>query len=250
MARSRLRSAIARRRSPDSRAVTREAERAAGPIERIDAPEKLSARVVEPGESPRILGYAAFDDLAPNYSFAEIVLLSLGGTLPEPHVGRAFEIALAFAAPVSAAEAPANAAGLARLCGAPPKNVVAVGAVVLAEHAGQRIDALRDLLRWLEDQTTAFPATASAPHAPSIEMLRRALPPPFSALAVFQHSPSLDAALVAVLFACGLRRPDRLVAALTLAGLGCTWAEAFAVKALNLRGYPMDVPPFEYMEEK
>lgn len=230
--------------------MTREPEDAAGPVERIDAAEKLSARVVEPGDPPRILGYAVGDDLAFNYSFAEIVLLSLGGALPESHVGRAFEIALAFAAPVSVAEAPSNAAGLARLCGASPKNVVAVGAVVLAERSATRLNALRELLPWLEDPAVPFPAAATAPPCSSVDMLRRALPPPFDALAIFDHSPSLDAALVAVLFDCGLRRADRMIAAFTIAGLGCTCAEAFAVKALNLRGYPMDVPPFEYVEDE
>lgn len=231
--------------------MTREVDDASGPVERIAAPEKLAARIVEPGEARRILGYAIDDDLAPNYSFAEILLLSLSGTLPDEPTGRAFEVALTFAAPVSAGEAPANAAGLARLCAASPKNVVAVGAVVLAEQSASRVEAVRDVFEWLEDETRPFPiAAAGLPRSGAVEALRSALPPPFSSLSIFSRAPSLDAALVAVFFACGLRRADRVIAALTIAGLGCTCAEAFAVKALNLRGYPMDVPPFEYVEGK
>lgn len=229
--------------------MTHEPEDGPGPVERIPAPDKLSARVVESGDAPRIHGYAVGDDLAPNYSFAEIVLLSLGGALPEAGAGRAFEIALAFAAPVSIAEAPANAAGLARLCGAASKSVVSVGAVVLAEQAASRVEALRELVAWLEGENPTFPPCAVAPPSPVVTALRRALPPSFAALEIFDRSPSLDAAIVAVLCACGLRRVDRMIAALTIAGLGCTCAEAFAVKALNLRGYPMDLPPFEYVEE-
>ncbi|CAN5220155.1 hypothetical protein BH09MYX1_BH09MYX1_43510 [soil metagenome] len=221
----------------------------AGPVERIPLPEKLTARVVEPGPVPRIFGYAVADDLAINYSFAETLLLSLSGALPDAAAGKAFEVALTFAAPISVADAPSNAAGLAKLCAAASKNVIGVGAVLLAERAASRLAELDGIFPWLEDPTLPFPHAARASSSVAlVSALRGALPPSFAAHPVFDRDPILDGALVAIFHACGLRRPERVLSAYTIAGLGCTVAEAFAVKSLNLRGYPMNLPPFVYEE--
>src|SRR5581483_9322042 len=94
---------------------SREPPRRAGPIDVGLWASQLTARVVEAGGAPRIFGYDVQAGLARHYSFGEVVLLCLSGEVPPREVGRAFEIALSFLAPVSVAEAPVHAAGLAHL---------------------------------------------------------------------------------------------------------------------------------------
>src|SRR5258708_5243088 len=106
-------SALPRKEHDMAEDDTRAPPRRAGPIDVGLWPSQLTARVVDGGFRPRILGYDVQTDLARHYSFAEVVLLCLCGEVPTREVGRAFEIALSFLAPVSAAEAPAHAAGLA-----------------------------------------------------------------------------------------------------------------------------------------
>lgn len=62
-------------------------------------------------------------------------------------------------------------------------------------------------------------------------------------------SPTLDAAVLAVLHRCGLRTAPALTSALTLAALPTAAAEAFAVRPASFRDYPMDLPRFEYAGE-
>jgi hypothetical protein len=220
-----------------------------GPVERIPLPSALAARVVDRGPPRRIHGFAVGDDLAPGYSFAEIVLLSLTGRPPTEGEGRAFEVVLAFSSAIDVGEAPAHAAALARLCASATKNVVGVGAMVLAEHVAARLRELAPLWPWLEDRTLELPTLARAPASRELAELRAALPEPWCTHAIFACSPSLEAALVAILYDVGLVRAERMVAALTIAGLATTCAEGFAVKPMNLRGYPMSTPPFHYVED-
>jgi hypothetical protein len=59
----------------------------------------------------------------------------------------------------------------------------------------------------------------------------------------------LTAALIAVLHGVGLTDAPRIEAALALAGLPVTLAEAFAVKPFAFFSYPMDLPAFRYVED-
>jgi hypothetical protein len=58
-----------------------------------------------------------------------------------------------------------------------------------------------------------------------------------------------EAALLATLFASGVRTPEGLVAVLTWARLPFAAAEAFAVRPKAFAKYPMRVPPFAYEGE-
>ena len=106
-----------------------------GPLETETFPERLSARVVEPGPSPRVHGYDVEADLARYYRASDLTLLSLTGELPSPGASAAFEVACMFLAPISVAEAPVHAAVLARLCAAPSSSIAAVAAIALSQQA-------------------------------------------------------------------------------------------------------------------
>ena len=228
---------------------------AAGPIERARLQERLAAHVVTPGPHPRIHGYDVEGDLAHHYGFAEQMLLTLTGVAPERAVGQAFEVALAFLAPTSVAQAPAHAAVLARLIGPPDVSVVATGAVVLHEQAQDALRRHRALLAWLatpeRERPPAPPGDAPTPiDAAAVARLRDALvargamiPPALEAQRL-----TLEGALLLVLHACGLTRPEGLLTAWTLAGLPAVVAEGFAVRPGSFQDYPMTLPPFEYRD--
>ncbi len=214
------------------------------PIERQKWPERLAAHLVQGGDEPRIAGYAVDDDLAVNYSFAESLLVALTGEAPSADVGRAFEIALTFAMALGAGDASAHGASLARLTGAVTKNVVAVAAI----GAGERAAA------WCEPATLAWLGTSEVPPPPSAvrvgdprtRALRSALPASFS-VPHLAHPLRIEAAVLAVLTACGLSA-EGIVVALTLSGLGPAAAEALRTKPRDVMAYPTPLPPFEYRE--
>ena len=117
-------------------------DRIPSPIDEMDVPEQLTARVVAPGDRPSIHGYDVQEDLSAHYGFGEVVLVALTGEAPTEAAGRAFGVALTFAAPASIAEAPTHAAALSRLCSAKPSSVSAVAAIGLAEQARHQLDEL------------------------------------------------------------------------------------------------------------
>ena len=85
-------------------------------------PARLTARVVTPGERPRVHGYDVEGDLALHYQPTDLLFLLLMGELPTPAVSRAFSVVLMFLAPVSVAHASTHAAVVGRLCGAPASS--------------------------------------------------------------------------------------------------------------------------------
>jgi hypothetical protein len=222
-----------------------------GMLDAIDWPRRLRARVVEPGHEPhepRLHGYAAESDLARHYSHSQITYLALTGELPADDVARAFDVALAFLAPVGIHEGATHAASLARLGQAPPRAVLEVAMVGLAERAHAAIESLSGFLAWLaagEGSPPESATTTEASDARSVERLRDALPPTF-AVPALAHPLRRTAAVAAVLYACGLRRPEQLEAAWTFASIAPTFAEAMATKPLAFREYPMDTPGFRY----
>jgi hypothetical protein len=208
--------------------------------------------VVELGPEPRIHGYGAESDLARHYSFAEIVLIALTGAAPDRNTGRAFEVALAFLAPVPVSEAPAHAAGLARLIGADSAGVITGAAIGLAERARHILAAHSALIAWLHEPSGEFPTVARSSDAnqeASVARLRDALAETGLSFAVLSQHPTLISALLGVLYALGLTEIAQLEAALTIAGMPTTIAEALAVKPFAFFGYPMDLPAFRYVEE-
>jgi hypothetical protein len=226
--------------------------RRSGPIDVELWPSALAAHVVEPGPAPRIHGYDVEADLARHYSFAELALTALTGSAPDRAHGRAFEIALAFLAPVPVSEAPAHAAGLARLIGADASGVISGAAIGLAERARQLVAAHAELLAWLGSGTGAVPASTQSEEpsqTSAVARLRDALDETRARFPLLNTRPTLTAALIAVLHGVGLTDAPRIEAALALAGLPVTLAEAFAVKPFAFFSYPMDLPAFRYVED-
>jgi hypothetical protein len=225
--------------------------RRAGPIDVELWPSTLAARVVEAGPAPRIHGYDVEGDLARHYSFAEITLTALTGAVPERGHGRAFEIALAFLAPVPVSEAPGHAAGLARLIGADASGVISGAAMGLAERARSLVSAHTELVAWLDAGGGSVPPSTQSDDpndASAVARLRDALAETGASFPLLNTRPTLLAALIAVLHGVGLTDMPRIEAALAFAGLPATLAEAFAVKPFAFFSYPMDLPAFRYVE--
>lgn len=222
----------------------------AGPLEAGQFPEKLTARVVTPGPVPRVHGYDVESDLAQHYGAADLVLLSLTGELPAPSVRAAFEVAWQFLAPLSVAHAGPHASVLARLCGATASSTVGVAAIGLAEQARALLAEHAELLRCLRSKATLPERYQSftTEEREAVERLRLALRRTGLSVPVLQQSPTRDAALLSVLFACGLKRPEQLQAVVVLVRLPCALAEGFAERATNFANYPINLPPFAYEE--
>jgi len=223
-----------------------------GPLESGNFPERLRARVVTPGEQPRLHGYDVEGDLAHHYRPAELTFLALTGELPSAEASAAFGVAMAFLAPISVAHASVHAAVLSQLCGAPARSSVGVAAIGLAEQAHREVEAHRALLTWLADPNHALPeqfAAESPEDEAAVERLRAALAANAVRLPLLERSLSRTAALFAVLAHAGLRRAEQLEALLVLARLPSAIAEAFSEKPANFGAYPINLPVFEYEEQ-
>ncbi|MBX3271963.1 MAG: hypothetical protein KF729_16970 [Sandaracinaceae bacterium] len=218
-------------------------ERVPSPIDQMPVPEHLTARVVEPGAAPRLHGYDVQDDLARHYGLGEVVLLALTGELPDRAAGRAIDVLLVFAAPITIAEAPSHAAALARLCSAKPSSVAAVAAIGLAEQARFRLEALAPLLAWLASGRDGPPPeeTEDAATARLHETLRSV----GAAVSARDAALPVGAAIVAGLFELGLREPWQIEAALNCARWPIAIAEAMSNTPGALGTYPIRLPEFE-----
>jgi hypothetical protein len=225
--------------------------RRTGPLDRAPWPDKLTARVVTPGPRPAIHGYDVEADLARNYSFAEAMLLALTGELPTDEAGRAFEVALLFAAPAPVSEAPTHAAVLARICAGTTSSIQGTAAVALAEQARVLVAEHRAWIDALSGALTAVPpeycATSDEDRA-SVERIRQALPEGMVVPAL-AFDITRNAALLALLHGSGLKRASQIECALVMAKLPVATAEALATPAGSFRKYPLLLPPTEYVEE-
>jgi len=222
-----------------------------GPLETETFPEQLSARVVEPGPSPRVHGYEVEADLALFYRASDLTLLSLTGELPASGASAAFEVACMFLAPISVAEAPVHAAVLARLCAAPSSSIAAVAAIALSQQARELVVEHEPLLAWLRTGKGELPAryrSEDQEQVESVARLSRALQAREFAHPVLAQRPTRFAALVSVLFACGLEQPAQIEAVILLARLPSTLAEGLAEKPTNFAGYPINLPAYVYEE--
>jgi len=216
-----------------------------GPIEARQWPRELVANAVSPDGG--LFGYLVEDDLARNYSLAEVLYLSLTGDLPDEPTATAFAATLVFASAVPVAEAPIHAAVLSRMCGVRPGGVLATSALAL----GEQIDrTLHEIGTTLDGDPTSLPtelrARSEAERA-SVARLRSLVGP--LRVPVLALDPRRDVALVAVLRACGLTSPFQLSVAMTVARLPSAIAEASRVSVGAFKTYPMDTPHFEYDPE-
>jgi len=224
---------------------------ATGPIESHEWPAKLTAHVVEAGGSPRIHGFDVQSDLARHYTATDVAFLALTSDLPvDAETSRALDVAMAFLAPVSVAEAPAHAASLAQICGARPAGIVSVAAVALAEQARVLYDEHAEIIpRLLIGSLNGSAATVAArddEERAAVQRLRVALGTYARRVPALGYDLRLDTAILAVLLACGVRTREQLEVVVTLARLPAACAEAFEWKKGDLRAYPMDLPRFEY----
>lgn len=222
-----------------------------GPLESARFPELLSARVITPDAEPRVHGYDVENDLARHYGATDLVLLSLTGELPSDAARAGFEIAWLFLAPVSVAHSGPHATVLARLCGATTSATIGVAAIGLAEQARTLLAEHDELLCWLKAKGEALPERyrSQAPEQRSaVARLLEALAPSGLSVPALHRDPTREAALISLLFACGLRRPQQLEAAVVLARLPSALAEGFAERATNFGNYPINLPRFAYQE--
>jgi len=224
---------------------------APGPLDEAPCAERLAAHAVTPGIAPRLHGYDVEGDLARHYGLSEMVLLALTGELPQGAAARAFEVAAAFLAPASVAEAPAHAAVLARLCRARQSGVTGIASIALAEEAHTLVAEHAALLEWLRTPSGPAPATCRSTtqdERRSVARLREALEPTGLSVPLLAEDPGRIPALIAVLHACGLDRKDQIEIAMVLARLPAAMAEASAVRPGRFRDYPTNLPPFRYEE--
>jgi hypothetical protein len=223
----------------------------AGPLESADFPNTLSARVVTPGDSPRLHGYDVETDLARHYDSTDLLCLSLTGDLPAPEASAALRVALAFFAPVSIAHASVHAATLARLCGGTMSATIGVAAIGLAEQARRLLDEHVELLEWLDapagEPPAAFRATTGADRA-SGNRLTSAIAETGLAVPELQATLTRNAALLCVLYRAGLKQRKQMEAAIVHARLPVAFAEAATKKAADFTHYPMKLPNYRYQE--
>lgn len=213
-------------------------------------PQRLPARVLDPGPPTRMHGYAYAQDLAQHHSYAELVLTALRGSTPSEEEGRLFEAVMAFLLPITMAEAPTHCATLVRRCGAPNTTALAAGAAALSTQARELVARHAELLAWLDgDRSTELPAAYRRPPSTHDELVAgfvaRAgarLPDGLVAL-----EPTADALLIMAAHACGLRRAGQIEALLVCARLPAVAAEVDAQRPGELQDYPIDTPHFEYV---
>jgi len=222
-----------------------------GPVEAYPFPTTLRAQVVTPGARPRVHGYDVESDIASHYGFGESVLLALTGRSPDAATGRCFELAMVFLSPLAVTEAPTHAAVLARVCAGSASAVTATAGVALAEQARWILEQQAEYIEWLDGGCNGdVPLCARAAdddERQSVERLRRAV----AAVAVdYLHAADLgrDAALLSLLYRCGLHTPEQMQVALVVARLATCVSEALANKRGALREYPMNLPAFAYEE--
>ncbi|CAN0525555.1 unnamed protein product [Laminaria digitata] len=219
-----------------------------GPVEDGAWAQELSAHAVTLQASPRLWGYDVQEDLAKNYSFVETAWLAITGELPPSQAStQAFELVMAYLAPVTVAEAPAHAAGLTRVCGSNPASVVSVASVTLSQQAQYVLQKHETLWPFLSREGP-WPQELSVGGglAEPVRRLRDALQAIGHESPVFEHSPSLATACLAVLFELGMRATEQLLSVGVWCKLPYVIAEAFAVRPGRLLEYPMDLPKYEY----
>jgi hypothetical protein len=209
-----------------------------GPLDDPAWPAKLTARVVTPGASPRLHGYAAEDDLACHHTWVETVLLLLTGELPSESRARAFEIALHFLMPAPVNEAPTHAAVITRICKVLTSGMIGTAALALGEQA-------RDVV------VSGAPLASLSPREEeaSLERLRFALRAAGLSVPGTEGAVGRTEALLATLRFAGLQSTELQEAAMVLARLPCVIAEAFAAPVQSYNDYPVQLPDVRYTEE-
>lgn len=222
-----------------------------GPFDDATWPSKLTARVVTPGESPRIHGYDVEEDLARHYGPSATTLLALVGELPSDERARAFDVATSFLSPAPVNEGPAHATVIVRICNVSTSAIVATAALALGEQARVLIEEHAGWLRCLDTGSAASPGEWVARDASdrrSVERLRAALDGTGVSVPMVNLDIGRTPALLAVLHFAGLRSADRMVAAIVMARLPVAVAEGLATPTHTYKDYAVELPPIRYSE--
>jgi hypothetical protein len=218
-----------------------------GPLESRKWPDALEAFAVDAASSPRLHGYDVEADLVRHYRFSDLVFVSLTGELPDDHRSRAFEIALSMSLPSSVRDAATHAAVLAAHCGAGPGGVLSTSVATSADATVVALASLREVLEQTPLELSAELRARSAEELRFVErlseLMRGLVDVPILAL-----GPRRDLALLAVLWACGLRTPLQLASASAIARLPSAIAEAIPRAVDDFSRYPTDTPKFVYEE--
>lgn len=218
-----------------------------GPIEDGTWPERLQGHVVDPGPPVRVHGYAAVEDLARHHGFAELTLLAFTGELPSSERVVMCELAWSLLAPIDVGASPTHAALLARMLVAPAASVVALAAATVSEEAAALLEQHGPWLRRCSELLRVDPATREG-DAVLVATMRARLGDSSATLPWLREAASAEAAALALLQACGLREPLQLIAVVVQARLPCVIAEAERHVPRRLSHYPIQQPPFDYVE--
>jgi len=199
------------------------------PVEANPWPDKLDAHVVSPGPPPRVHGYALCEDLARHYDFGEFLVTALVGTPPTASWGRAVNMALVVLGGAGVDGAGVHVATLARRCGADDRSALQTGMLGLVEEVSAEVSA---------------PPSDAAATTAALEF-HRLLPDDVQG-AVGVPVSTVRRHALRVLTEAGLSSPMQQMVALSIARLPTLAAEAMAVPRSDVRGYPMQLPAFDY----
>ena len=228
-----------------------------GPFDREAFPERLAAHVVEPGAVARIHGYDVAGDLARHHGASELLWLALRGELPTDAERAALDVACVLLAPVHVGQAPAHAAYVARLAGAPAGATLAIAAVGLGELIRHERETLAPWLAWL-DSGGPVPACALAAAAAAADddeaveaqrWLDGRMRAWFGPAGGLPREPLTRLACAhALLHRLGLREPLAAETVALVARLPVVAAEAACARPGAIRSYPARLPDYQYVD--
>lgn len=217
------------------------------PFERVTTSDTLVSRLVDPEQPRRILGYDVAGDLQQNYSWAELLFLTLTSVLPDESTGRAFERSIMALSPIDASNAGANVAILASVVGADPATAISAAALACVEDARAVVEAHDALHAWLCTGLGPSPDEFRTDDehvrkdveifADNLGIYRKSIPP---------ESTWLAAALIA-LWAVGIQSKAQWLSVVTFARLPIAVAEG--VSSQHTPGsYPNNIPRYRYVD--
>ncbi len=124
-----------------------------------------------------------------------------------------------------------------------------IAALALAERARHLVAEHAALIRWLDAPSGDFPVAfvaTSADEEAATARVQAAVQETGLDVPALSASPTRAAALLAVVHACGVRRPEQIEATLVMAQMPCVIAEAFAASPVGFQDYPMRLPPYRH----
>jgi len=212
-------------------------------------PERLIAKAVSRGVADdRIHGYELLSDLARHYSFSDVLFSGLTGELPDRASSQRFSLALLASAATSVAEAPTHVALLGRIAGGALSAALGAGLLALADQARSKTDGHAALYAWFEHPLGELPPSARDSTDSDREWVASLLSTLGDTTTLVRREMTRDAARLALFADAGIREPERVQAALTVAGSLGVIAEALLAGPADLGSYPVTLPPFHYIE--